>query len=122
MTPVFQTIDNAVNGNCMAACLASIIGNDIDGYPDLPNDSSWYPIMNGYLNSIGWNMVTCEGIRDFALKGYYLMCGYNEQSRCGHCVVCYSGDVVHDPSRKRQDNPMPLKNVYYGILYEIISK
>lgn len=121
MKPTKQTIYTCDDGNCLAASLASILENNIDDYPQLPNDKSWYPLINDYLNKLGYTLLLIEGVSEFALKGFHLIIGYNESSGMKHCVVGKDGKVVFDPSPFRDQNSKPLTEIYYGFITKIIE-
>lgn len=101
MKPVYQTRDNPIDGNCLAACLASIFEDDINSYPEVPNDHTWCDVMNEYLlKSHGVYMVSITTNEPHGfLLGHHLIIGDNEISNCGHCVVGFDGKEVHNPSK-----------------------
>lgn len=121
MIKIKQTIHTENDGNCLAACLASILENNIDDYPQLPNNGTWYEIINKHLHDIGYNLVLIEGPHTSALHGYHLIIGDSETTEKLHCVVGKNGIVVHDPSPYRNHNSQPLKNIYYGIISKVFK-
>lgn len=119
MIKVKQTIYTSTDGNCLAASLASILEINIDDFPQLPNNKDWYPQLQNYLHSLGWNLVLIEGAHTTALRGYHLIIGDNPTSGLKHCVVAMDGEVVFDPSPYRTEFSESLKNIYYGIISKL---
>jgi hypothetical protein len=100
MKEVYQTRDNTVDGNCLAACLASIFEDDIDSYPEIPNEPTWAEIMNKHLiekHGVYLFPVTTSD-PELYLKGYHLVVGDNVSHGCTHCMVGFNGQVVFNPS------------------------
>jgi hypothetical protein len=119
MIRIKQTIHTPTDGNCLAASLASILENNIEDYPTLPNSGQWYQVLQSFLHSLGYNLVLIEGPHESVLTGYHLIIGYNESSGHMHCVVGKDGKVVHDPSPVRDENSKPLEDPYYGIISKL---
>lgn len=118
MKETYQTKDNPINGNCLAACLASIFEDDIDSYPELPNDHTWAKIMNEYLiktHGVYMFPTTTDKPSDF-IVGFHLIVGDNEISGCTHCVVGLNGQVFFNPSKSGN----PITNLRYLLLVKHI--
>lgn len=99
MIPVTQTTFGA-DGNCLCACLASILHTDIDLIPN-PKRDFWQDEMNEYLvNNHGVFMMTVHiAGGDIPLhfsESYTIGCG-KSNSGLLHAVVCRDGKIVHDP-------------------------
>lgn len=121
MKPVFQTIDNEINGNCLAACLASIFEDDINSYPSMSDldlgETFWMDAINDHLKSKGYYIITTACDKpEYYIKGYHLVLGAHKNSNVGHCTVGLNGKVVHDPSKYK---PI-LDNIHYGLLIKLI--
>lgn len=113
MKPVFQTkftnVETGELGNCIAACLASLLEVGIEDIPYFnPDDSN--EVNNRKLDQLlaehgcylaGHVWPSKE------LEGYYLA-SYEVVKASGykHCVVCKNGKIVHDP---RGDEGVQLK-------------
>ena len=41
-----QTISSNKNGNCLAACIASLLEKNINDFPEIPNNEKWFDSMN----------------------------------------------------------------------------
>lgn len=121
MIPVIQTVHTKEDGNCLAACLASVLEIGIETFPDLPKgNGKWIKIIKDHLHGIGYNLILIDDIHEESIHGYYLMVGDNPTSGHQHCVVCRGGEVVHDPSPKRDTDSPPLQKAYYIIISKIL--
>jgi len=112
MKPIFQTkftsLDGKIRGNCMRACLASMLEIDIDSIPaieDMSNEE-WFGEFCKWLDSVG---LEYEGMKNnptsFDLDNYegidgYMMVGGKsprQHVKAGHGVVFNKSEFVHDP-------------------------
>ncbi len=88
-------------GNCYAACVAMMIGKNIEDVPEfehLPDDGSWFTTSWDFLTSIGYSFDVHhfrhgEPIPD----GYVIACGKSPRGDWGHSVVYFNGELYHDP-------------------------
>ena len=98
MKPVNQTKlhSETVNGNCLAAALASILEIDIDDVPEFEDmGDNWGGELADWLDSIGFYIMEWqEVIPD--IPGYFLVCGESPRGVL-HEVVYFDGKMVHDP-------------------------
>ena len=102
---VDQTILQPPNGDCGAACLATLFGVPLHQVPNLDHDgwedtvSEWAARFGLWvLNVSPWS--TQGGPPGFALAGV--------QSRRGdwmHCVIFKDGELFHDPNPDRASHP-----------------
>lgn len=115
MIPVIQTIladpeqkEGSPRGNCMRACLASILEIGIDDIPSFEQepDETWKGTFIEFLHSQGltYNGLiqnpTQEELNSYpGLDGYYMVGGESPRPwvKCGHGVVYYKGQPCHDP-------------------------
>lgn len=104
MTPIRQTIFVADNpegwGNCMSACLASILDRPLSEVinvcdPKVRENGFWPPIID-WLEEQGYAF---EIIHDFKrVSGKYSIgSGPSPRGNFYHTVICYDGKVVFDP-------------------------
>ena len=103
MIPVKQTISNFVNGNCMQACVASIMEVPLETIPNFMCDGEEFYERN--LNA--WlkyqNFITIDVVIDKYNTGmlkdcYVIATGESPRSPdLNHAVVYYNGKMVHDP-------------------------
>jgi hypothetical protein len=107
MIPVYQTIPGP-NGNCFAACVASILEWDLDELPDL--DEDWGPVLKAYLGACGWDVRFVTG----PPPAGYAIAAKRVRDGSIHSVVCRDGKIVHDPSPRpfaRDEDPTLLWTV-----------
>ena len=118
MVPVMQTKFSdevgGVHGNCMAACVASIMELDIEDIPaweDMGNDGSWGESYYSFLESHGYEtdgMANREGYTESALwdfvldqcpgvDGYFIVGGDSPRIARGHAVIYCNREMIHDP-------------------------
>lgn len=114
MKPVYQTNNTVEEGNCLAACLASILEDDIESYPTLPQNGTWLGVINDHLLTKGYVLVTLLTMPPKAFDIYYIGIVKNHTKRCDYAVVMKEGAIVHDPyiSGDRLSPPM----YYAGVL------
>lgn len=118
MKPVNQTIEGRENGNCLAACIASILECDINEVPNVANNSSWLKNLNEeYLNGKGYHLMTIHSDNPAEyIKGHHLIMGHNGRIDCYHAKVGFNGKEVHDPSMIKST----LTDIHYGLLLKIL--
>lgn len=109
MKPVEQTILTPPDGDCFAACVASILElpiASVPNYPDPtgPNDHSWWWGWQEWLKQfnlafVGWNHPIAEDAEVVAdiLRGYSICNVRYENPRINHAVVCRDGEIVWNP-------------------------
>lgn len=95
--------DNGINGNCLAACVASILEIPLDVIPKfedmmVKNSDEWFEVFTDWLESLGFTILTWEN--DTWLPGYYLASGISERG-VNHVVVYRAGVLAHDPHPSR---------------------
>ena len=108
MKPIFQTkfggaeAPEEEQGNCMAACLASIFEVGLEEVPDFAGNianGKWFEIAQEWLAQRNLSLWCTEmkypprGIHIRDVKSTTLA---NPDD--GHVVVCEDGNVVHDPN------------------------
>ena len=113
MKPIFQTkfhIKGEQNGNCWAACLASIFECDINVFPDWENSISWadhFLSVCAVIEAKGyeWGQYTIENtepgcLDKYSIDGYVIAIGKSPRStpdkRVNHAVVWKNG-IAYDP-------------------------
>ncbi len=118
MRPVDQTKFGYPEGNCLMACVASILEVGLDALPDLFemcctsqekdgtvhwDDGDWWSMLRGGVAVHGWDAVYRGDHPENAPSGYAIAGGpggraldERGQDR-GHCVVYLDGVMVHDP-------------------------
>ena len=134
MTPVDQTrfMDHEWGGNCLAACLASLLDLNIGVVPDFnmraEGPSDWRLFYGRWLNSIGYSLTCiylgaeddCETMKDspgciIRIGGGPVLLAGPSPRGVGHCVVgeaCVAEyKILHDPHPSRV-GLLAIKRVY----------
>lgn len=117
MIPVQQRVIDAIQGDCFAACVASIL--ELPEAPNFKTDStgSWLNKWNAWLEPRGLYLYGSPAGAFPAPAGYAIMAIKSVNfPGSGHSVVWkgdfndgYSGKVVHDPSPlKHPDDYEPI--------------
>lgn len=110
MKPIDQVIFDPGKGDCMAACIASILELPLDAVPNLSNlpKWNWTSIFISFMYHFGWEF---EGMgysssinADEGIHGYYIAGVPSANFKdCEHAIVIdRTGLCVHDPSPKKQ--------------------
>lgn len=103
MRPVHQTLfvpkpgDPKATGNCMAACVASLLELDLDNVPNFAADprDTWWQGFQEWLVDRGWVAVVLDG--DYPWPGYSAASGKSPRGDYKHLVIHRGGKLVHDP-------------------------
>jgi hypothetical protein len=112
MIPVKQTIHDGVNGNCFAACIASICEVPLDTIPHCIAADDWWEQYQAWAEERGMELTNWH--RDDApiieyiecLDGVYYMAAVPSLNieDSTHSVVMFGKSMVHDPSAKAKHN------------------
>lgn len=102
MLPVDQTRFGRSHGNCLAACLASLLELPLAKVPTFTPDG-WRSELGAWLKRRGlWflqlNMPSREALAE--VKGYAIVSGHSERGLL-HATVWRGGEMVHDPHPSR---------------------
>ena len=122
MKPVMQT-KYGEDGNCFAACVASILEVSIDEVPWLKEPENWkdYSLrLNNYLKEkhylklfhFGFDALT-NHYPDTMTDGYYIVSGKIEGG-LEHSVVYKNGELIHD-SNPKKNKILELECIYLFI-------
>lgn len=106
MKPVMQTI-TGTSGNCMGACLASILELPIEAVPNFfeagPDDTDWWNALRSWLRRYGLGIITLTFENPaqwmhLRLAGYHIVSGPSPRLEgMHHATVWHQGRMVHDP-------------------------
>lgn len=101
MIKVFQT-KFGTEGNCLEACIASLLEVDIEQIPILPKDGRWLRIINSWLvNNHNIFLLTVEitnpAYIDIAFNNSYQIAVGEGARGLRHAVIYKNGELVHDP-------------------------
>lgn len=95
MKPVYQTIFDGQNGDCMAACIASLLELDLDQVPN-PHTANWWDAWQAWLKQRGLYLVEAS-IGDWTPPGYAILVGTSPRGDWQHACIVLNGEIVHDP-------------------------
>lgn len=99
MIRIHQTKFGYPDGNCFAACVASIMECDISDVPLQSAVSDIEPLRH-WLGRFELCEVTFE-LGDYRPSGLYVLTGLSPRSvvglRAKHCVVARGSEILHDP-------------------------
>ncbi len=92
-------------GNCMAACLASLFELELSEVPDFAGkivNGKWYVILNVWLakRNLELSFYPAKGTVP-PMQGYYMLAVKSTTLKNpddGHMVIAQNGQVVHDPN------------------------
>jgi hypothetical protein len=108
-----QTVFN-FNGNCLEACLASILHLKLDQVPSF-SKNSWHKECNEWLQLFGLGLITVnvckKGMKILfeTFKGYVIGVGTRKGSNgVDHAVILYEGKIIHDPMPKNKELDMDI--------------
>lgn len=113
MKPVDQTVFGPVEGNCFAACLASILELEIAEVPNFTLDpDNWFENANAWCDERGYCLLY---VKSDAIKSgyidprplidaghYFIVTGLSPRGDFLHCVVQHRDQNVHDPHPSRE--------------------
>lgn len=109
MIPVDQT-KFGKGGNCMSACIASILEMDLNEVPNFfeitDTDIEWWTAVRTFLRERGWGLLSI-GVTEDMLKGYegiFIVGGASPRfpgSKVQHAVIWQNGKLTHDPHPDR---------------------
>jgi len=109
MKPVFQTICDREKGDCLRACVASLLELEIEQVPHFIRYKNWHAALHYFLAGFG---IQFNGMRDLhkgripeledTITGLYIAQVPSLNYKGGTHVVLMNneGYVVHDPSLK----------------------
>ena len=101
MKRINQTIMNFKNGNCMQACVASILEKDLDEVPNFMSqgDSRFFKILKKYFSDLNIDLINVHpDYQEDIYDHYAIAIGTSPRNKKqNHSVVWFQGKVVHDP-------------------------
>lgn len=102
MKAVKQTKFGNPEGNCLAACIASLLECDLD---EVPNQATakrdgkhWFDLYNDFLRDRGLGLVLVDTPVPVCVPKdcYYIASGQSARGLM-HSVIHLNGELVHDP-------------------------
>lgn len=103
MKPVDQTTFGVNVGNCMSACVASILHLPIEEVPFFGADSSWFKRFSEWLAPLGYYPMCIHYNPDHLPAGFYILGGKSPRGDFMHAVVANGNTIVHDPHPSRDE-------------------
>lgn len=101
MKPVDQTLMTPPNGNCVAACIASLLELPLEEVPNFIKADEFWDDLNNWLAKRGLYLVSLAAVGKVP-RGYHIIDGKSHSGPWNHVVVGYEGIMVHDPNPKRR--------------------
>ena len=117
MKPVSQTIFGTRNGNCLQACLASILEIPLDQCTDVSEspDEFWFDDLNGWLFEYGYSAIVTpfsESLEYVSNELYSI--GVGPVRGLPHACVFRGTELVHDPFPERRGfDEKPLYRIFF---------
>ena len=99
--PVMQTVFGS-RGNCMSACLASLLGLPIGQVPNFfdksESDDHWWELVREWLKEHGLGVITINYSQELMEKigGVHIVAGLSARD-VNHAVLYKDGKLFHDP-------------------------
>ncbi len=104
MKPVEQSILKPPDGDCFAACMASLLELPLEAVPNFTSPD-WYQHWQEWLEPFNLTLLTFtipDGGCAWLPSGYALLCAESPRGPWDHSVVCLDGKVVWDPNPQRE--------------------
>jgi len=101
MKAIDQTKFGSPDGNCWAACMASILEMPIDAMPPVVNGAGWWEAWQVWLHERNLTIYAMPVQDNPAPLGYTILSGKSPRGDWLHSVVAFNGVVVHDPHPDR---------------------
>lgn len=110
MKPIEQTKLKAPDGNCYAACIASIFEVPLDGVPQPTREEgssikAWEEYVarldRVFYRPRGLYALVINPAENWRPLGYSILCAKSPRGDYPHCVVALDGEVVWDPHPDR---------------------
>lgn len=98
---VDQTIFGAPQGNCLAACVASLLGCSLADVCDF-SEKGWLDELTAWLAPRGLYAVCFKTETDWRPPGLYILGGKSPRGDFLHAVIARGTTVVHDPHPSRE--------------------
>lgn len=115
MKPVDQTKMTPPDGDCFAACVASILELPLSEVPNYSQTGVWWIQWSEWLLSRNLYLLEVrrgDDSEEEFVKGYHIITGPSYSGDWNHSVVGLNGKMVHDPNPKRKGIRRP---VWYGL-------
>lgn len=109
MTPIDQTVFGFDEGNCFAACIASILEIPLDSIPFFFDVDDWWSKFDSWLEAKGLDCMYYlfgpneNTLKELSSSDTYILSGLSPRATDGqlHAVVAGQGKILHDPHPTR---------------------
>lgn len=104
MIPIQQTVFSVPGGNCLSACVASLLEISLLDVPYFGGDDEWWASLRRWLQPRGLYALnsTLDASPDaWRPEGYYILAGQSPRGPWLHAVVARGHEIVHDPHPSR---------------------
>lgn len=106
MKPTDQTVFGYPDGNCLPACLASILEVPLEEIPHF-GDEGWFERFNDWLRPQGLYAYLVAWAEWWAPEGIYILSGLSPRAEAEgkeylHAVVARGWEIIHDPHPSRE--------------------
>lgn len=95
MIPVYQTKFGMPDGNCLSACIASLLERPLREVPDY-KDADWWQNWENWLQELGFEFIY-QPTPEPVPQGYAIAGVHSPRGPWLHAVICFDGKVIHDP-------------------------
>lgn len=113
MKPVFQTVIDEVRGNCLPACIASLLEWHIDDVPHFLDRITWLRQYQSWLGGLGYQF---EKTHEQPTSGYYIAALPSVMEGRTHAVIASAGRVVFDPNPRSEISKDIKPKCYYRMI------
>jgi hypothetical protein len=103
MKPVDQTTFGVGLGNCLSACVASLLHLPIEEVPHFGADDLWFQRLCDWLAPRGFYAMCIHYDPDHVPSGFYILGGKSPRGEFLHAVVANGRTIVHDPHPSRDE-------------------
>ena len=100
MKPVDQTLFGSPGGNCLPACVASLLNLTIEDVPHFGAED-WFDRLNDWLAPRGYYAMCFTLPTEWRPPGLYILAGKSPRFTTLHAVVARGNEVIHDPHPSR---------------------
>jgi hypothetical protein len=121
VVPVMQTALGR-SGNCLAACIASLLEVPLASVPDSGKANWWDDMRTWFRTTSGYELIPMAPLiagwplsrQQWAPPGYAIATVTKiGPTKIPHAVVTLSGRIIHDPEVSTYPDPDPLIHLWY---------
>lgn len=119
MKPTDQTIFGYPNGNCFAACVASLLEMPIEEMPNHhgKDNEGWWTCWREWGTERNISFINFQASDEYIPHGLTIASVKSPRGDFLHSVVSWAGKAIHDPHPER--TAMGLKIIEYTLMFPI---